>query len=199
MILLIDNYDSFTYNIVQYLAQLGAEVVVRRNDEVTLEEISSQRPDKIVLSPGPGNPDSAGVTCDVIRTFGASIPMLGICLGHQAIGQVFGADVVRAKEVMHGKTSKVFHHDSSIFGGLDSPLTVTRYHSLIVEESTLPEELEITAWTQTPEGDFDTIMGLAHKTLPIHGVQFHPEAVLTECGHELFSNFLTRVKVQVSR
>lgn len=193
MILVIDNYDSFTYNIVTYLAELGADVVVERNDQIGIAEIETLNPDKIVLSPGPGNPDSAGITLETIKTFGSHMPILGICLGHQAIGQTFGAKVVRAKDVMHGKTSLVHHHDRSIFGGLKSPLRVTRYHSLIVDETTLPEELEITAWTETPDGDFDAIMGLAHKTLPIHGVQFHPEAILTECGHELLSHFLTRV------
>ena len=189
-VLVIDNYDSFTYNLVQYLGELGAEVLVKRNDEISLEEIPDLHPDRIVVSPGPCTPNEAGISLDVIRTYAGKIPILGVCLGHQSIGQAFGGDVVRARRVMHGKTSPVFHEDKGVFEGLNRPLTVTRYHSLIVKRETLPDCLELTAWTQLEDGSVDEIMGLRHKTLNIEGVQFHPESILTEQGHELFANFL---------
>ena len=190
MIVVIDNYDSFTYNLVQYLGELGADVRVMRNDVVTIEEVRAARPDQIVISPGPGRPEQAGITMPVIKELGQSTPILGVCLGHQSIGQAFGGDVVRARQVMHGKTSPVFHEDKGVFEGLNHPLTVTRYHSLVVKHDTLPDCLELTAWTQLEDGSVDEIMGLRHKTLNIEGVQFHPESILTEQGHELFANFL---------
>lgn len=190
MLLMIDNYDSFTYNVVQYLGELGADVHVVRNDELTVAEIEALKPERIVISPGPCTPNEAGVSLEVIRHFGGKLPILGVCLGHQSIGQAFGGDVVRARQVMHGKTSPVFHSDSGVFEGLKNPLTVTRYHSLAVKRETLPECLEITAWTQHADGSIDEIMGLRHKTLNIEGVQFHPESILSEQGHELFANFL---------
>jgi len=189
MILMIDNYDSFTYNVVQYLGELGAEVVVHRNDEITLDEISRLNPEKIVISPGPCTPDEAGISMDVVKTFGAKIPILGICLGHQSIGQVLGGEVVRAREVMHGKTSMIHHTGLGVFRDLPQPFVATRYHSLIVERTTLPICLEVTAWTEH-EGEFDEIMGLRHRELPIEGVQFHPESILTKTGHDLLRNFL---------
>jgi len=185
MLLVIDNYDSFTYNLVQYFGELGAEMKVVRNDAMSLEEIRELAPDHICISPGPCTPNEAGISCDVIREFGESIPILGVCLGHQSIGQVFGGEVVRAGRLMHGKTSSVLHTGKSIFTGLPSPITATRYHSLIVKRDTLPDCLEITAET---EGG--TIMGLMHKELPIHGVQFHPESILTEDGMKMLENFL---------
>ena len=189
MILMIDNYDSFTYNVVQYLGELGAEVVVHRNDEITLDEISRLNPEKIVISPGPCTPNEAGISMDVVKTFGAEIPILGICLGHQSIGQVLGGEVVRAREVMHGKTSMIHHTGLGVFRDLPQPFVATRYHSLIVERATLPDCLEVTAWTEH-EGEFDEIMGLRHRELPIEGVQFHPESILTKTGHDLLRNFL---------
>ncbi len=189
MILMIDNYDSFTYNVVQYLGELGAEVVVHRNDEITLDEISRLKPEKIVISPGPCTPNEAGISMDVVKTFGAEIPILGICLGHQSIGQVLGGEVVRAREVMHGKTSMIHHTGLGVFRDLPQPFVATRYHSLIVERATLPDCLEVTAWTEH-EGEFDEIMGLRHRELPIEGVQFHPESILTKTGHDLLRNFL---------
>ena len=190
MILLIDNYDSFTWNLYQYFCELGAEVVVRRNDEVGLADIGTLAPQKIVISPGPCTPSESGVSLDVIRHYAGKLPILGVCLGHQSIGQAFGGDVVRARQVMHGKTSPVYHLDTGVFQGLNNPLTVTRYHSLVVKRDTLPDCLELTAWTQLEDGSVDEIMGLRHKTLNIEGVQFHPESILTEQGHELFANFL---------
>ena len=190
MLLMIDNYDSFTYNVVQYLAELGAEVKVIRNDELTVAEIEALQPERIVVSPGPCTPTEAGVSLAVIAHFAGKLPILGVCLGHQSIGQAFGGDVVRARQVMHGKTSPVFHEDKGVFAGLNNPLTVTRYHSLVVKRETLPECLEITAWTQNADGGLDEIMGLRHKTLPVEGVQFHPESILTEHGHALLRNFL---------
>lgn len=190
MLLMIDNYDSFTYNVVQYLAELGENVVVHRNDEITLQQIRDLNPDKIVLSPGPCTPDQAGVSMDVIREFGADKPLLGICLGHQSIGQVFGGCVVRAKAVMHGKTSNIHHNGVGMFRTLDNPIVATRYHSLVVEANTLPDVLEVTAWTER-DGERDEVMGVRHKTLPIEGVQFHPESILTPDGHNLLNNFLT--------
>lgn len=190
MLLMIDNYDSFTYNVVQYLAELGAEVKVIRNDELSVAEIEALQPERIVVSPGPCTPNEAGVSLEVITHFAGKLPILGVCLGHQSIGQAFGGDVVRARQVMHGKISPVHHDNLGVFAGLNNPLTVTRYHSLVVQRETLPNCLEITAWTQLEDGAMDEIMGLRHRTLNIEGVQFHPESILTEQGHELFANFL---------
>uniref|UniRef100_UPI002FC92A42 aminodeoxychorismate/anthranilate synthase component II n=2 Tax=Pseudomonas TaxID=286 RepID=UPI002FC92A42 len=183
-------YDSFTYNVVQYLGELGAEVKVIRNDELSVAEIAALQPERIVVSPGPCTPNEAGVSLAVIQHFAGQLPILGVCLGHQSIGQAFGGDVVRARQVMHGKTSPVFHENGGVFAGLNNPLTVTRYHSLVVKRETLPDVLQVTAWTQFDDGAVDEIMGLRHKTLNIEGVQFHPESILTEQGHELFANFL---------
>lgn len=190
MLLMIDNYDSFTYNVVQYLGELGAEVRVIRNDEMTIAQIEALNPERIVVSPGPCTPSEAGVSIEAILHFAGKLPILGVCLGHQSIGQAFGGDVVRARQVMHGKTSPVLHRDLGVFAGLNNPLTVTRYHSLVVKRDTLPDCLEVTAWTAHADGSVDEIMGLRHKTLNIEGVQFHPESILTEQGHELFANFL---------
>ncbi|AGZ37400.1 MAG: aminodeoxychorismate/anthranilate synthase component II [Pseudomonas sp.] len=190
MLLMIDNYDSFTYNVVQYLGELGAEVKVIRNDEMTIAEIEALNPERIVVSPGPCTPSEAGVSIEAILHFAGKLPILGVCLGHQSIGQAFGGDVVRARQVMHGKTSPVLHRDLGVFAGLNNPLTVTRYHSLVVKRETLPDCLEVTAWTAHADGAVDEIMGLRHKMLNIEGVQFHPESILTEQGHELFANFL---------
>ncbi len=190
MLLMIDNYDSFTYNVVQYLGELGAEVKVIRNDEMTIPQIEALNPERIVVSPGPCTPSEAGVSIEAILHFAGKLPILGVCLGHQSIGQAFGGDVVRARQVMHGKTSPVHHRDLGVFAGLNNPLTVTRYHSLVVKRESLPECLEVTAWTAHADGSVDEIMGLRHKTLNIEGVQFHPESILTEQGHELFANFL---------
>jgi len=190
MILMIDNYDSFTYNVVQYLSELGADVRVVRNDEITLAEIEKSQPEKIVISPGPCTPNEAGVSLDTITHFAGKLPILGICLGHQSIGQAFGGKIVRAKQVMHGKTSPVYHNNAGVFKGLDNPVVCTRYHSLVIEQSSLPDCLEITAWTQTETGEIDEIMGVRHKTLNIEGVQFHPESILSESGHALLNNFL---------
>lgn len=189
MLLVIDNYDSFTYNLVQYLGELGAEMEVWRNDQITIEEIRAKRPDRIVISPGPCTPNEAGICVDLIREVGRDIPMLGVCLGHQSIGQAFGASVVRAPIIMHGKTSEIYHKNVGVFEGLENPLVATRYHSLIVERASLPDCLEETAWT---EDEHRLIMGLRHKEHPIEGVQFHPESILTACGKRLLSNFLTR-------
>lgn len=190
MILMIDNYDSFTYNIVQYLGELGADVKVVRNDEITLAEIEQLAPERIVVSPGPCTPNEAGISMPVIEHFAGKIPLLGVCLGHQSIGQVFGGKVIRARQVMHGKTSPIHHADKGVFTGLNNPLTATRYHSLIIEKESLPDCLEITAWTQHEDGSMDEIMGVRHRTLAVEGVQFHPESILTEQGHELLKNFL---------
>ena len=190
MLLMIDNYDSFTYNVVQYLGELGAEVKVVRNDELTVAEIAALNPERIVVSPGPCTPTEAGVSLEAIQYFAGKLPILGVCLGHQGIGQAFGCDVVRARQVMHGKTSPVYHEHQGVFAGLNDPLTVTRYHSLVVKLETLPECLEVTAWTRLDDGSVDEIMGLRHKTLNVEGVQFHPESILSEQGHELFANFL---------
>lgn len=189
-VLMIDNYDSFTYNVVQYLGELGADVKVIRNDELSVAEIEALQPERIVISPGPCTPNEAGVSVPVLRQFAGKLPMLGICLGHQAIGQAFGGEVIRARQVMHGKTSPVFHQHQGVFAGLDNPLTVTRYHSLVVRREPLPDCLEITAWTQLEDGSMDEIMGLRHRKYMIEGVQFHPESILTEQGHELLDNFL---------
>ena len=189
MILMIDNYDSFTYNIVQYLLELGADVVVRRNDEIDLDGIAALKPEKIVISPGPCTPNEAGISMPCIEHFAGIIPILGICLGHQSIGQVFGGKVIRAKEVMHGKTSLIHHQQSGVFTNLATSFTATRYHSLVVEQSSLPDCLEITAWTET-DGQIDEIMGLRHRELAVEGVQFHPESILSQHGHALLQNFL---------
>ena len=191
MIFVLDNYDSFTYNLVQYLGELGAEVVVRRNDQVTVAEIEAMRPERIVISPGPCTPHEAGISIGLIRHFAGKVPLLGVCLGHQAIGAAFGGKVVRAAQLMHGKTSEIEHDGKTIFHGLPSPMTATRYHSLIVEENSLPTELEISAYT-TDAGGSRTIMGLRHRKFPIEGVQFHPESVLTIHGKKLVENFLKR-------
>ena len=190
MILMIDNYDSFTYNVVQYLGELGAEVVVHRNDQIDLEGIEKLAPDRIVVSPGPCTPDQAGISMELIRHFGATIPILGVCLGHQSIGQALGGRVVRARQVMHGKTSPIYHCGEGVFRNLPSPFVATRYHSLIVAREDLPADLQITAWTQTPAGEKDEIMGFRHRHYPLEGVQFHPESILTEYGHDLLRNFL---------
>ena len=190
MLLFIDNYDSFTYNIVQYLGQLGEEVRVYRNDDITLDGIAALQPDYLLIGPGPCSPKEAGISVAAMRHFAGKLPILGVCLGHQSIGQAYGGNVVRARQVMHGKTSPVFHENKGVFAGLNNPLTVTRYHSLVVKRETLPDCLEITAWTQHEDGSVDEIMGLRHKTLNIEGVQFHPESILTEQGHELLANFL---------
>lgn len=194
MILVIDNYDSFTYNIVQELGELGAEILVLRNDQTTLDEIRDLNPSHIIISPGPGFPKDAGISRDVIREFGATIPLLGVCLGHQCIGEVFGGEVVHAPSLMHGKTSPVYHKQDALFTGVPSPFTATRYHSLVVAEETLPDVLEIIAFTEDGE-----IMGVRHKEYPIIGVQFHPESILTDFGMRIFQNFLekTSLKVQV--
>jgi len=189
MILLLDNYDSFTYNLVQYLGELGAKVEVRRNDQVTVADIEAIEPEHIVISPGPCTPQQAGISIDLIRHFAGKLPVLGVCLGHQAIGAAFGGKVVRAPHLMHGKTSAVTHDNKTIFHGLPTPMTATRYHSLIVEEKDLPEELEVSAWTTEKDGS-RTIMGLRHRRFPIEGVQFHPESVLTDAGKKLVNNFL---------
>ncbi len=189
MLLMIDNYDSFTYNVVQYLGELGASVEIHRNDEITLDEIAELAPDKIVISPGPCTPNEAGISMAVVKRFGPHIPLLGICLGYQSIGQVFGGDIVRAREVMHGKTSMIHHANLGVFTGLPEPFEATRYHSLIVARDSLPDCLEITAWTEL-DGEFDEIMGLRHREYPIEGVQFHPESIFTSSGHDLLHNFL---------
>ena len=190
MILLIDNYDSFTYNVYQYLGELGAEVSVVRNDEITVAQIERLTPEKIVISPGPCTPNEAGISLEVIKRFAGEIPLLGICLGHQAIGQAFGGEVRRARTVMHGKTSPIHHEGKGVFRGLPQPMTATRYHSLIVGWDSLPDCLEVTAWTETSEGEKDEIMGLRHRTLPVEGVQFHPESIFSPQGKTLLENFL---------
>ena len=194
MLLMIDNYDSFTFNLVQYFQQLGADVRVVRNDVMSVEDIAALKPDQIVISPGPGNPDQAGVSLAVIEQLGPTIPLLGVCLGHQAIGQVFGGHVIRAGKIMHGKVSAMRHHGRGVFSGLPDGYTATRYHSLVVDKDRLPDCLEITAWTENEDGSMEEVMGLRHKTLPIEGVQFHPESVLTDHGHALLKNFLDGVR-----
>ena len=189
MILMIDNYDSFTYNIVQYLLELGAEVEVRRNDEITIAEIEAMAPEKIVISPGPCTPNEAGISLETVDHFAGKIPILGICLGHQSIGQSFGGTIGRAGSVMHGKTSAIHHNGEGVFAGLKRPFEATRYHSLVVDKTTLPSTLEVTAWTEK-DGEMDEIMGLRHRELGIEGVQFHPESILTEHGYDLLNNFL---------
>ncbi len=190
MILMIDNYDSFTYNIVQYLAELKANVQVYRNDEISIADIERLAPEKIVISPGPCTPNEAGISVETITHFAGRLPILGVCLGHQSIAQAFGGKIVRAKQVMHGKTSLMHHSNSGVFSGLTNPFEATRYHSLVIEQSSLPSCLDITAWTENADGSIDEIMGVRHRELPIEGVQFHPESILTEHGHDLLNNFL---------
>ena len=192
MVLMIDNYDSFTWNLVQYLQALGAEVKVVRNDELSVAEVMALAPERIVISPGPCTPNEAGISVDVIRELGARTPILGVCLGHQAIGQAYGGDVVRAKTIMHGKTSPIRHRGQGVFAGVPDGFEATRYHSLVVRRESLPEALEITAWTADADGGIDEIMGLRHRSLPVEGVQFHPESILTQHGHDLLRNFLQR-------
>jgi anthranilate synthase component 2 len=191
MILMIDNYDSFTFNVVQYLLELGADVTVKRNDEIGIADIEAMQPQKIVISPGPCTPNEAGVSLDTVAYFAGKIPLLGICLGHQSIGQSFCGDIVRAKEVMHGKTSMIYHNGSGVFAELANPFEATRYHSLVVAPQTLPDCLEVTAWTEE-NGEVDAIMGFRHREFDVEGVQFHPESILTEHGHQLLNNFLQR-------
>jgi anthranilate synthase component 2 len=190
MLLMIDNYDSFTYNVVQYLGELGADVYVVRNDEIAVADIEALAPEKIVISPGPCTPNEAGISMAVIKAYAGKLPLLGICLGHQSIGQVFGGEVVRARQVMHGKTSHIHHRGEGVFRGLSQPFEATRYHSLVVARDSLPDCLEITAWTETEAGEIDEIMGLRHRELAVEGVQFHPESILTAHGHDLLRNFL---------
>ncbi len=194
MILMIDNYDSFTYNLVQYCGELGQEVDVVRNDALTVEGIHRRQPDAIIISPGPCTPNEAGISMAVVKEFGADLPILGVCLGHQSIAQALGGRVVHARAVMHGKTSSIFHRSSDIFCDLDSPFIATRYHSLVVERETLPPCLEITAWTESDAGEMDEIMGLKHVEHPLYSVQFHPESILTEGGHQLLANFFSIAK-----
>ena len=193
-LLMVDNYDSFTYNIVQYFGELGAQVEVHRNDEITVAEIQAKldagQLDRLVISPGPCSPAEAGISVPVLQYFAGRLPILGVCLGHQSIGHAFGGQVVKARQVMHGKTSPIYHADTGVFSGLDQPFQATRYHSLVVAAATLPACLEATAWTLTPAGERDEIMGLRHRELPVQGVQFHPESILTQQGHELLRNFL---------
>ena len=190
MLLMIDNYDSFTYNLVQYFGELGADVRVFRNDQITIEEIESMAPDHLVISPGPCTPNEAGVSVEAIRHFAGKLPILGVCLGHQCIGQAFGGRIVHAGEIMHGKTSMIHHKDAGVFHGLPNPLEATRYHSLVIDKASLPECLEVTAWTQATDGGIDEIMGVRHRELMVEGVQFHPESILTEHGHDMLKNFL---------
>ncbi|GAB6071255.1 aminodeoxychorismate/anthranilate synthase component II [Thiomicrorhabdus hydrogeniphila] len=194
MLLMIDNYDSFTYNIVQYFGELGQQVEVYRNDQIDLETIQTLNPEYLVISPGPCTPTEAGISVEAIKHFAGKIPIMGVCLGHQGIGQAFGGNIVRAKEVMHGKTSPVYHKDSGMFAGLPNPVQTTRYHSLVIDQNTLPDCLEVTAWTQDANGEFDEIMGVRHKEFAIEGVQFHPESILTNQGHQMLKNFLEQHK-----
>lgn len=187
---MIDNYDSFTYNLVQYLGELGVEVIVKRNDEIPITAIEAISPDKIMLSPGPCTPNEAGISLAVIEHYKGKIPIFGVCLGHQAIGQAFGGDVIQAKDIMHGKISLMYHEHKGVFKGLKNPFEATRYHSLVLDQNTLPDCLEVTAWTQHEDGSLDEIMGIRHKTLPVEGVQFHPESILTQHGHDMLRNFL---------
>ena len=190
MLLMIDNYDSFTYNLVQYLGELGADVRVFRNDELSVDEFHELQPERLVISPGPCTPNDAGLSMDLIRAFSGQVPILGVCLGHQSIGQVFGAEIVRSRKVMHGKTSMMHHDGRGLFRQLDNPFEATRYHSLIIKPDTVPDCLEITAWTELEDGSRDEIMGVRHREYAIEGVQFHPESILTACGHDLLRNFL---------
>lgn len=191
MLVMIDNYDSFTYNVVQYLGELGADVKVFRNDEITIEEIEAMKPKYLVVSPGPCTPNEAGISVAAIKHFAGKLPILGICLGHQSIGQAFGGEIVRAGEVMHGKTSPMHHSNTGVFTGLEMPFEATRYHSLVIDKHSIPDCLEITAWTENPDGSMDEIMGVRHRDLDIEGVQFHPESILTQHGHDMLKNFLT--------
>lgn len=190
MLVMIDNYDSFTYNVVQYFAELGADVKVFRNDEITIEQIEALNPDHLVISPGPCTPNEAGISMAAIKHFAGKLPILGICLGHQSIGQAFGGDIIRAGRVMHGKTSPIHHKNTGVFAGLTEGYNATRYHSLVIDKDTIPDCLEITAWTENEDGSMEEIMGVRHKELVIEGVQFHPESILTEHGHDLLANFL---------
>ena len=190
MLLMIDNYDSFTYNLVQYLGELGADVRVFRNDKISVADIEKLAPEKLVISPGPCTPNEAGISVEVIKTFAGRIPLLGVCLGHQSIGQAFGGKIVHASEIMHGKTSMIHHKDAGVFRGLSNPLEATRYHSLVIEKDSLPDCLEVTAWTGDADGRIEEIMGVRHKELAVEGVQFHPESILTEHGHDMLKNFL---------
>ena len=194
MLLMIDNYDSFTYNVVQYFGELKVNVEVVRNDEITVESIAQKKPDYLVISPGPCTPSKAGISLSAIKEYAGKLPILGICLGHQSIAQAFGGDIIRASKVMHGKTSPIHHNNTGVFSDLPMPFQATRYHSLVIDKNTLPECIEITAWTQNTDGSIDEIMGIKHKTLAVEGVQFHPESILTEHGHQLFNNFLTLYK-----
>ncbi|EGG94661.1 Carbamoyl-phosphate synthase small chain [gamma proteobacterium IMCC1989] len=191
MLLMVDNYDSFTYNVVQYFGELKANVKVVRNDEVTVEAIAKDNPEYVVISPGPCTPSKAGISMSAVDYFSGKVPVLGICLGHQSIGEVFGGKTVRASKVMHGKVSPVYHNNTGVFSGLPSPFNATRYHSLVIDKDTLPACLEITAWTQNDDGSIEEIMGIKHRELDVEGVQFHPESILTEHGHQLLNNFLT--------
>jgi anthranilate synthase component 2 len=192
MLVMIDNYDSFTWNLVQYLGELGSEVAVYRNDELTLDELDALEPELLMISPGPCTPNEAGISVEAVLRFAGRIPILGVCLGHQSIGQAYGGRVVHAREIMHGKTSLIHHTDQGVFAGLPNPFEATRYHSLVVAREGLPDCLEITAWTENADGSMDEIMGLRHRELPIEGVQFHPESILTRHGHDLLQNFLGR-------
>lgn len=191
-LVMIDNYDSFTYNLVQYFAELGADVHVVRNDQVSIDDVVAMQADKLVISPGPCTPTQAGISVELIKRMAGVVPILGVCLGHQSIGEVFGGKVVHAKQIMHGKTSDMYHNNTGVFEGLSNPFKATRYHSLVVEKDSLPDCLEITAWTETAQGEVDEIMGIKHRELAIEGVQFHPESILTEHGHDLLRNFLGR-------
>jgi anthranilate synthase component II len=195
MILMIDNYDSFTYNLVQYCGELGHEVEVARNDELEIDQIGTLSPDYIIISPGPCTPDEAGISMEAVRTFAGRIPILGVCLGHQSIAQAYGGRIVHARRVMHGKTSEIHHSQSGVFRGLENPFTATRYHSLVAERKSLPKCFEITAWTVDGNGGLDEIMGIEHREFAVHGVQFHPESILTDFGHELLNNFFAGSKI----
>jgi len=193
MLLMIDNYDSFTYNLVQYFGELGQDVQVHRNDQITIDEIEKLNPEYLVISPGPCTPNEAGISLEAIKHFAGVIPILGVCLGHQSIAQAFGGDIVHAGEIMHGKTSMVFHRNSGVFSGLSNPVEVTRYHSLVMDKNNIPDCFFLTAWTEDEYGDIDEIMGIRHMDLPIEGVQFHPESILTQHGHDMLQNFLDQV------
>ena len=195
MILMIDNYDSFTYNLVQYLGEIGEEVKVVRNDQIGVDEIKALQPDHIVISPGPCTPNEAGISLQVIEELGGEIPILGVCLGHQSIGQAYGGKIVKAQQVMHGKTSMVHHHNKHVFEKCDNPFTATRYHSLVIKKDSVPDCLEITAWTENDSGELEEIMGVRHKQHPVEGVQFHPESILTDFGHHLLTNFIQQNKI----
>jgi anthranilate synthase component 2 len=190
MLLMIDNYDSFTYNLVQYFAELGADVQVHRNDQISIEEIERLQPERLVISPGPCSPSEAGISVAAIQHFAGKLPILGVCLGHQSIGQAFGGNIVHAGVIMHGKTSQIYHADVGVFAGLSNPFQATRYHSLVIEQSSLPDCLEVTAWTQNADGTREAIMGVRHREFVIEGVQFHPESILTQHGHDMLRNFL---------